>query len=267
MPPAAAFFTVRCIPIREVAYRLLSMYTTLMKVEERRNAIRMRRHGKTYAEILARIPVAKSTLSLWLRSVHLARRQKQQLTKKRRLAGLRGALARRRDRLAEVHSYIGQGRRAVGTLSNRELWLIGVALYWAEGSKQHESTPSAGVMFGNSDVRMIRIFLYWLRQLDILDSEIYFELYVHENRISEVDSFRSWWSRKLGVRMSRVDRVYLKRHRPLTNRMNTGDLYRGLLRIKVSRSTTLNRKINGWIEGIVASLGDRLTVGQLPLKQ
>ncbi len=38
---------------------------------EKEKAIALRKQGKTYSEILAKIPVAKSTLSLWLHDVGL----------------------------------------------------------------------------------------------------------------------------------------------------------------------------------------------------
>lgn len=237
------------------------------KKVEYAQAIRLRREGYTYREILEKIPVAKSTLSLWLRSVGLAKAQAQRLTEKRIKAGRRGGQSRRIAREQEVRHFLGTGLKDVGRLSKRELWLIGIALYWAEGSKQHAHLPSTGILFGNSDVHMITVFMRWLEIMGISNDDIYFELYIHENRKREKRAFREWWAHTLEVDVARIDRIYWKRNTVLTNRTNTGDLYHGLLRIKVRSSTVLNRRINGWIAGIVASLGDRLMVGRLPLKQ
>ena len=124
-----------------------------------------------------------------------------------------------------------------------------------------------GVTFGNSDVEMIKVFIQWLDLMNVQESGYYFELYVHESRKSEVLMFKKWWANQLGVSTKKMDRVYLKKGNIKTNRKNIADLYHGLIRIKVNSSTTLNRQINGWVYGIVASLGGRLMVGQLPLKQ
>lgn len=43
-------------------------------------AVSLRKQGKTYAEILKEIPVAKSTLSEWFRDVKLSKPQVQRLT-------------------------------------------------------------------------------------------------------------------------------------------------------------------------------------------
>ena len=213
----------------------------------------MRRDGRTYSEILEVVPVAKSTLSLWLRSLGLAEPQKQRLTQKKIDAQRKGAQSRFRARVREIDDLIAQGRKEVGRITDRELWLIATALYWAEGSKQNAASVSAGIQFGNSDARMMKLFLKWLDLIKIPANNIGYELYIHDNRRSQVEEFCSWWAKRIGVNRSKIDRVYFKRDKPKTRRTNVGDLYHGLLRIRVKSSTVLNRKISGWVEGIVAA--------------
>ncbi len=226
---------------------------------KKQKAIALRKQGKTYSEILAEVSVAKSTLSGWLTSVGLTTPQKQAITAKKRASALRGALARHTTRMKEVHHYLTSGTKEVAHLSSRELWLIGTALYWAEGSKQKDSNPSVGVMFSNSDARMIQAFLCWLQLLKIPATDIQFELYVHVSRKSDTPAFRRWWAKQLALPVSRFNRVYFKQGNPKTNRTNITDLYHGLLRIRVKSSTVLNRQIDGWVVGIVASLGSGVT--------
>lgn len=85
----------------------------------------------------------------------------------------------------------------------------------------------------------------------------------HETRKREAPQFKRWWAHELDLSPARIDRVYFKKGNPKTNRQNIGDLYHGLLRIKVRASTTLNRKVAGWIAGIVASLGSGV-IGNTP---
>lgn len=226
-----------------------------MKDAERRKAIELRKSGKTYDEIQEKLLVARSTLALWLRSAKLARRQKQKLTKARKEAGLRGARARSRARSLDIETCLAQGTRDVARISKRELWFIGVALYWAEGSKQHEGSLSAGIHFGNSDAKMLAVFLAWLADMQVPLSDIHFELYVHAARQREASAFCAWWEHALGLPARTIRSVYFNKRNPKTKRKNIGDLYHGLVRIKVRRSALLNRKINGWINGIVAGVG------------
>jgi hypothetical protein len=73
-----------------------------MKLALKEKAIQLRKKGLSYREIMAQVPVAKSTISLWLRSVGLSKRQWQRLTKKK-LAGIqKGCDAKRVQRTIEL---------------------------------------------------------------------------------------------------------------------------------------------------------------------
>src|SRR3989344_1851838 len=111
-----------------------------MQAGFRDKAIELRRQGLSYSEVLKQVPVAKSTLSLWLQDVGLSKKQKQRLTEKKRQSALRGALSRKNWRIKSSKEIIEKAEREIGRLSERELWLIGIALYWAEGSKEKECT-------------------------------------------------------------------------------------------------------------------------------
>ena len=223
-----------------------------MNSDQREKAVELRKAGKTYSEILKVVPVAKSTLSLWLREVGLSTQQTQKITE-RRIAGARkGARARTLKRKREIAQLTMKGVEDIGTLSKRELWLIGIALYWAEGSKQRDSSVSERIAFANSDPRMLKLFIVWLGSLGIASTALIYEIYLHETRASEVNKVKRWWSKELGISVEGLQKVYFKRGNPKTNRRsNTGDLYHGLLRIKVRSSTSFNRQVNGWVQGIV----------------
>lgn len=77
------------------------------KKNEKEIAISLRKQGKTYGEILKVVKVAKSTLSLWLRSVGLAKEQYQTLTEKKRAAQKRGAEDRRTHRIESTKAIHG----------------------------------------------------------------------------------------------------------------------------------------------------------------
>src|SRR3989338_3793544 len=114
-------------------------------------AIELRRRGYSYTEILNKVPVAKSTLSLWLRSVGLTKKKKQRLTNRRRAAVLRGGLARRNQRLDMIRKIVANAQKYVSKFQQSDLWIIGVMLYWAEGSKQKPNNPSQCAQLTNSD--------------------------------------------------------------------------------------------------------------------
>ena len=230
-------------------------------------AITLRKRAFTYSEILKEVPVAKSTLSLWLQSVDLATKQAQRLTQKKLAAALRGGLARKSQRLELTTHIIQEAANQIKGLSFREFWLIGIALYWAEGSKEKSYKPGSGVNFNNSDPRMIRLFVDWLQHIvKVPKNTITFEIYIHTSASLRVLDIQRFWSKVTGFPIRHFQKVYFKKRSISTNRKNIGNLYYGVLRVKVKSSSKLNRQIAGWVEGI-STLGDRLTVGQLPLKQ
>lgn len=226
-----------------------------IKHELKEKAISLRQRGWSYTEILEKVSVAKSTLSLWLRSVNLSKRQKQRITQKKLTSAHRGGLIRKTQRLTLTKHIVGVARESVGKISKRELWLIGIALYWAEGAKEKEHHPGSGVRFSNSDPKMVKIFLCWLEEVGKISREdIKFSLFVHENHKDRIPEIKSFWSKQIAFPESAIAHVYLKKHNPKTIRRNVGQTYQGLVQVNVRSSSTLNRKIAGWIEGVIESL-------------
>ncbi|HEU0080526.1 MAG TPA: hypothetical protein VFQ72_00670 [Candidatus Paceibacterota bacterium] len=221
------------------------------KADEKARAIFLREQGLTYSEILKEIRVAKSTLSLWFHDVGLAEHQWQRITEKRIQGQKKGALARRNQRVRLQEEIWSKAEAEIGQLSERELWLVGIALYWAEGSKEKEWRPGARLIFSNSDPRMIRVFLLWLKKIaNVPEEHISFDIYIHDNKKEELGLVRKFWSEQTGFPLSGFDRVYLKKHKIHTKRKSVDFLYNGLLRVKIRSSSTLARKIEGWTRGI-----------------
>ena len=98
------------------------------KFFQKQKAVELRKAGKTYSEILKVVPVAKSTLSLWLREANLSRRENQRLTDRKLAAIRRGGVAKRRQREHKTAEIFGASQSEIRELSQRELFLIGVAL-------------------------------------------------------------------------------------------------------------------------------------------
>jgi len=128
--------------------------------------------------------------------------------------------------------------------------LLGIALYWGEGSKIKPWRISDGVIFSNMDSEMALIFEKWLNEkLGVSKNNLRFQLYIHET-IKDVDRIKQFWSKKLQINKDEIN-VYYKKNKINTLRKNIGNDYNGLIRIKVLKSTDLNRRIAGYIEGLV----------------
>jgi hypothetical protein len=223
----------------------------IIKEQEKRVAVKLRRQGLSYNEILRKVPVAKSTLSVWLRNIGVAKEHKQRFTEKRKVAQQKAQQACRNIRINREATIIQSAQQEIGSINKREFWLIGSALYWAEGSKQKPNRVSQKVSFNNSDPKMILLFDKWIKEFCERDTKsLIYSIYIHTT--GDIERAKKFWSHLL---KTPIEKVYFKKGNPKTNRKNTGDSYYGLLRIEARRSTDLNRKIKGWNLGITNGLG------------
>lgn len=227
----------------------------IIKSIEKEKAISLRREGKTYSEIMKVVPVAKSTISLWLREVGLSKKQKQNITAKRIAGQRKGADARRSNRIKIQSEIISKAKSEIGNLSKKDLFLIGVVLYWAEGSKEKEWNPGQKLAFSNMDSRIIQLFLRWLVEIAKVPKDmIGFEISIHETHKSRVPEVIDYWAKITRFQRSCFNKVYFKTAKiKKTNRHNIGDTYFGLLRVTVKNSSTLVRKIAGWSDGVACA--------------
>lgn len=136
-------------------------------------------------------------------------------------------------------------------MSDRELFLLGVGLYWAEGTKDKPYDRRENVTFVNSDPGMIEVFLAWLDLLEVERERLRYAVMIHEN--ADVTGAEQYWADLVGADRSRFHKTTLKKHNPKTARKNTGDSYRGCLVIKVLKGSDLYRRIEGSWCGIVES--------------
>ena len=209
----------------------------------------MRRDGRSYREIRALVPVSKSTLSLWLKDVPISDEQRALLRQLQVDGRERRATALRARRIATQQRIHSSAAAEIGPLSSRELHLLGVILYWAEGSKDKPWRRDEEVTITNSDEGLILLFLAWLSQLGVGRDRLSFRVAIHET--ADAEAAIAYWAAVVGVAPDRFLRTQVKRHKPKTNRKNRGEGYRGCLIIRVRRSTELYRQIVGWYRGIL----------------
>ncbi|OGM74333.1 hypothetical protein A2382_02895 [Candidatus Woesebacteria bacterium RIFOXYB1_FULL_38_16] len=226
------------------------------KIEERNNAIELRKVGHSYNEILKKVNVSKSTLSLWLKNVNLSKQSKIILRSKLDHAQKLGAQIRHRQRIEKVARIELDSISEISDVNANELFLMGVMLYWGEGSKQ-KSNISQRVEFSNSDPSMCRLFIKWLREsIGVNNKDIVPCVYVHESKKNMAKEMVNYWSKQIDFPAVRFGKTcFTKTVYPRKNQRKLTRVYYGQLRIRVKRSTDLNRKITGWTKGICMKCG------------
>ncbi|MFF1514896.1 hypothetical protein [Streptomyces sp. NPDC058305] len=220
------------------------------KDDLRARARELRLQGWTYDRIQLELGCSKSSISLWVRDLPTPERRKRTREEASAIAK-RGWEVTMRLRDEERRRTKEAAAAEIGALSDRELFLLGVGLYWAEGSKTKPHLTQERVTFINSDPRMIEVYLAWLRLLGVTPDRLRLHVHIHET--GDVEGAERFWTELVGTDATALGKTYLKRHKPKTNRKNLGQDYRGCLVIRVLGSAELYRRIEGWWYGIVLS--------------
>ncbi|MEU4686062.1 hypothetical protein [Streptomyces xinghaiensis] len=221
------------------------------KTELRERARELRRAGKSYAEIVAELGVAKSSVSLWVRDLPMPT---QRRSPKEQMDLMRAGLRRLRNQQDEERKRItAEATQEIGKLSDRELFMAGIALYWAEGSKSKAYARREFLQFVNSDPDVIKLFLAWVQLLGVTPDRLRFHVSIHES--ADAAQAERFWGEVVGEDPIHFGKTVLKRHNPRTRRRNTGDTYRGCLTVYVTHSADLYRRVEGWWYGIVVAAG------------
>jgi hypothetical protein len=224
--------------IRPARHRL----RTRAKDDVRRRARELRLADKTYTEIAAELGVSKSSVSVWCADLPTPTKRP------RRSSNHRDWEPYRRRREGERATERDQAARLVGPLTVREMFLLGVAWYWAEGAKDKPWSRREKIKFSNSDPSVIRFFVAWLDLVGVPEGHRDYRLYIHES--ADVGTAVQFWADVVGANVDRMSRPTLKRHQTKTNRRNIGAEYHGCLSIDVRQSAALYRRVAGTWRGL-----------------
>ena len=208
----------------------------------------LRCEGRTYTDIANELGVSKSSCSLWCSDLPRPEPEPGKLRASTWGPGLRRrALERANMKLWAAQSIDG--------LTPRELFLVGVALYWAEGTKDKPYDRREYLAFINSDPGMVRVYLAWLRLVGVDPArDCSFRVSIHER--ADVEAATRCWAEIVGIEPRDFAKATLKRHNPRTNRKNVSADYHGCLVIRVLKSANLYQRVEGWWFGIVVAARD-----------
>lgn len=204
--------------------------------------------GESIKEISDKLKVPKSTVSYWCRDIVLSEKHLTRLIVKQREESKKGSLLYaeklRKSRIDREYNFKKEGRNQVGDITKRDLQMLGIALYWAEGYKNGNTE----VGFTNSDPAMIALILEWFIKIyGVSKKDFIFRLSInhsHEKREKKVIEF---WTKYLNIDKSQFTKTsFIKSvsKKVYSNHEN----YFGVLRVKVRRAVNLRSKILGAIE-------------------
>ena len=206
------------------------------KVKEQLRARELRAQSWTLQDIATELGVSKSSVSLWVRDVEFVPNPRTSRIGPRRPSRLHLA------KLAEIDRCDREGPSIVGSLSQREFLVAGLALYVGEGFKRDH-----GVGMANTDPRVLLFFVTWLRTcFEIDESRLRVRLYLHENL--DLAAAEKYWSDLLDIPLSQFTQAYRAADDP--TRRTSKHVY-GCPAVRIS-SSTLHRRIMGMADALVS---------------
>ncbi|MBL1107243.1 hypothetical protein JK361_21995 [Streptomyces sp. 5-8] len=217
------------------------------KDDLRCKARELRMQGWTYDQIQVALGCSKSSISLWVRD--LPRPERRDPSEQAKLAALKRWEHELAVRDEERRKTKALAAEEIGVMSERELFMTGVALYWAEGAKDKPYARRENVQFVNSDPGVIRIYLAWLDLLGVERERLRCRVMIHAT--GDVEGAKHYWAGLVGIDAHAFQRTTIKKHNPKTVRKNVGENYRGCLVISVLQGADLYRRIEGWWAGMV----------------
>lgn len=220
-------------------------------------AYKLRMAGRSYNEISRLLKVPKSTLSGWFTDLELPKEATKRLRDRVHTASLRGLIARNKNQtiLAEARSrkMHDEGNKLIKNINKRDLLIIGVALYWAEGYKRPvvingRTRTSHRVSLTNSDPNLICIFLQFLREACKVPNEkitIWIRYFEHQDLVYLLD----FWQKRCNIPYSNFRNTLQTVSISSQRKKSYNSLPFGVAQISVN-DTKLYHKIMGMISGI-----------------
>lgn len=209
---------------------------------DRQTAQILRKKGLSYGKISRQIGVPKSTLSSWLKNFNLSKKHRERLYTKRLELITIGEYSQKVRRQKEREQILNLAKGAVsGDLTDEALRFMGVALYWAEGTKGSRFTLT------NSDPALILFMVNWIEKIfKISSKDLTACLNIHNGQDDKM--IKSFWSDLLGIPLSSFGKSFVK---PDGKRYKQNDLYWGTIKLSIPKSTDLRLEMLGWLEAIL----------------
>lgn len=207
-------------------------------VHEKQEAFRLRKDGYSYGEILEKIPVAKSTLSAWLKNMPLTDSEKTILKRRKdsniSIGRIRAAASLHDLRITRDKLLLEKAREEFKQYRMNPFFHVGLALYWAEGSKR-----SNMFIFTNSDSDMMFVMLNWIELfLGVAREKIHARLYIHKPYAHE--NCEQYWSKATGIPIENFRKTVYK---PTSLLIKKRPNYKGCLRIEIGKVSYFRKYI------------------------
>ncbi|MFA5996915.1 MAG: helix-turn-helix domain-containing protein [Candidatus Paceibacterota bacterium] len=222
----------------------------MAKFQEKIRAQKLRKKGWSIGAIAAELGVSKGSASIWCQDIVLSQKQKDKLTQNSISAGHKGRMIgaemnhkKKQDRMSVCKK---KAYETVGQMTERDLLMLGIGLYWGEGTKSDRSA----LAIVNSDPEIILVMKKWYeRVLNVKDEEFMPRIFINEIHRPRIMKVIEYWSVLLKLPIEQFgNQVFLKIKQKKV--YENYDSYYGILSLQVRKSSRLKYEVLGLIDAV-----------------
>lgn len=204
----------------------------LLKIETKNQITELRKTGHSIPEISRLLAIPKSTASRYANRVAILPAFKQRWLDRRNASKIIS------EKNWQIAKEIADQR--VENLSEKELMLVGAALYWAEGAKQDLS-------FINSDPEMVKVYVLMLKKVyNIKDEDLKVSIRLFEDAF--IPDAIMFWSKIVGLDLKNNVSINILKG------SKKGKLVHGMCRIRVKKAGLLLKTITAINKRVISLL-------------
>lgn len=224
----------------------------MAKSVQRLKARKLRLSGSGIRSIAQKLQVSRSSVSVWCRDIELTPQQLEVLFERKkdgvRRGQILGAAANKRKKEAVIIDFRQRGAQELSRLSDREILLTGLGIYWGEGAKGSSSVVSVV----NSDPRIILYMYQWFQRAFKVDKIMFSpRIFINAQHRSREEKVVNYWSRLLRLPKRQFGKtVFIK----VKNKKvyENYDTYYGVLALKVRKGANIKYRILGYLDALGA---------------
>jgi len=221
---------------------------------QKTKAVELRKQGLSIRKIATGLGVSVGSAENWCRGIKLTERQKALIESNIRNPYYEGRGVYLRNLVKQTKLKIGrlkkEGKKEVGKLNKRDLFIAGIALYWAEGFKKDSQVGLATL-----DPQMALFFVKWLKTcFGYVNENLIFRVTANEAHMYRIDEIEKYWASVLDISKDQLQKPFYQKVKWKKNYDNPEE-YFGVIRIRVRKSTDFLRKIHGFVDGLRLQAG------------
>lgn len=218
----------------------------MAKSQQKIAARRLRMQGISIKKIAKQLSVSVSSVSVWCQDIIFSEEEKKRIFRdgytmgsRARFEAIERRKAAKKNEISILHKI---SQKEIGAFTRRELFLTGIALYWGEGFKKDSLVGLA-----NTSSYIIKFYIRWLQTCFHIEiKNLIVRITINYERKEETNRIVRYWSEQLDIPQVQFSKCYYQKTKLKKIYENVSG-YNGVARIKVRRSITLLRKIEGYI--------------------